>query len=54
MLPTFSLVRTDKRLYEFFGVTGTWSAKPLGMREKDHQLRGDDYGMICITNERLV
>ena len=54
ILPTFSLVRTDKHLYEFRGANGIWFTEALGVREKVHRLHNNDYGSVAITNERLV
>lgn len=54
ILPTFSLIRTDRHLYGFRGVNGLWLEEALGMREKVTHFHSNDYGAVFITNERLV
>ena len=54
ILPTFSLIRTDRHLYGFRGVNGLWLEEALGMREKVHRFHSNDYGAVFITNERLI
>jgi len=54
LLPTFSLVRTDKRLYGFRAANGIWFKEALGVREKVYRLHSNDYGSVAVTNERLV
>jgi hypothetical protein len=54
VLPTFSVVRTDKHLYGFRGANGIWLDEPLGVRESVKMTRTTDYGAVFVTNERLV
>jgi hypothetical protein len=54
ILPTFSLIRTDRHLYGFRGVNGLWHEEALGVREKVIRFHSNDYGAVFITNERLV
>ena len=54
MLPTFSVVRTDKHLYGFRGANGIWLDEPLGTRETVRMTRTTDYGAVFVTNERLI
>ena len=51
ILPTFSLVRTDKHLYGFRGANGIWFKEALGVREKYHRLHSNNYGSVIVTNE---
>jgi hypothetical protein len=54
VLPTFSMVRTDKHLYGFRGANGIWLGEALGMRETVKRSQMTDYGAVFVTNERLV
>jgi hypothetical protein len=50
VLPTFSVVRTDKHLYGFRGANGIWLDEPLGVRESVTMTRTTDYGAVFVTN----
>lgn len=54
ILPTFSLIRTDRHLYGFRGVNGLWLEETLGVREKVNRFHSNDYGAVFITNERMI
>lgn len=54
VLPTFSMVRTDKHLYGFRGANGIWLDEALGVRETVKRTLTTDYGAVFVTNERLV
>ena len=54
VFPTFSVVRTDKRLYGFRGANGIWLDETLGIQETITMTRSTDYGTVFVTNERLV
>ena len=48
------MVRTDKHLYGFRGANGVWLDEPLGVRETVTRTQTTDYGVVFVTNERLV
>ena len=50
VLPTFSVVRTDKHLYGFRGANGVWIDETLGIRETIKTTRSTDYGVVFVTN----
>ena len=54
MLPTFSVVTTDKHLYGFRGADGVCLDEALGIREMVKRTQTTDYGAVFVTNERLV
>jgi hypothetical protein len=54
ILPTFSLVRTDKHLYGFRGANGIWLEEALGVRETVKRIYSNDYGVVAVTNERFL
>ncbi len=54
ILPTFSLIRTDRHLYGFRGANGLWLEEALGVREKVTRFHSNDYGAVFITNERAI
>jgi len=54
VLPTFSVVRTDKHLYGFRGADGIWLDEALGIRKTVKLTQTTDYGALFLTNERLL
>lgn len=54
LLPSFSLIRTDRHLYGFRGINGLWLEDALGVRETVHRCHVNDYGAVFITNERVI
>jgi hypothetical protein len=54
VLPTFSVVRTDKHLYGFHGANGIWLDEALGVREMVKMTQTTDYGAVSVKNERRV
>jgi hypothetical protein len=54
ILPAFSVIRTDRRLYGFRGADGTWLEEPLNVRETVQRTLANDYGAVFVTNERVI
>jgi len=51
VLPTFSVVRTDKHLYGFRGANGIWLDETLEIRETVTMIQSTDYGAVFVTND---
>ena len=54
VLPTFSVVKTNKNLHGFRGVNGIWLDEPLGIQETVKMTHTTDYGAVFVTNERRM